>query len=330
MKLLVLGGNGQVGYELLRALAPLGQVMATTRSGMLEDGTPCELADFDQPHTLTALVERTAPDVVVNAAAWTAVDKAESELAAAARANAQAPGVLARACAARDALLVHYSTDYVFPGDGTRPYREDDPTAPLGVYGATKLAGEDAVRACGARHMIFRTAWVYGARGGNFLRTMLRVGAQRDQLGVVADQIGTPTPAWLIADATAAAIGHARGNPGPGISPPAASPAGTALPRRSLPRPSPAACSSARRRWRPSPPPSTRRRPGVRGIPAWTTRASSMTSALRCRPGKRGWMQSWKPWRGTSADPGQGTYKPRSRCPDCLPGQQAVVADVVS
>lgn len=214
MKLLVLGGNGQVGHELLRALAPLGQVVATTRSGTLEDGTPCELADFDQPHTLTALVERTAPDVVVNAAAWTAVDKAESEPAAAARANAQAPGVLARACAARDALLVHYSTDYVFPGDGTRPYREDDPTAPLGVYGATKLAGEDAVRACGARHMIFRTAWVYGARGSNFLRTMLRVGAQRDQLGVVADQIGTPTPAWLIADATAAAIGHARSQSG--------------------------------------------------------------------------------------------------------------------
>lgn len=214
MKLLLLGGNGQVGHELLRALAPLGQVVATTRSGMLEDGTPCELADFDQPHTLTALVERTAPDVVVNAAAWTAVDKAESEPAAAARANAQAPGVLARACAARDALLVHYSTDYVFPGDGTRPYREDDPTAPLGVYGATKLAGEDAVRACGARHMIFRTAWVYGARGSNFLRTMLRAGAQRDQLGVVADQIGTPTPAWLIADATAAAIGHARSQSG--------------------------------------------------------------------------------------------------------------------
>lgn len=214
MKLLVLGANGQVGFELLRALKPLGQVIATTRSGALEDGTPCETADFDQPQTLAALVERIAPDVVVNAAAWTAVDKAEAEPEAAARANAQAPGVLAQACAARDALLVHYSTDYVFPGDGAAPYREDDATAPLGVYGATKLAGEDAIRASGARHMIFRTAWVYAARGGNFLRTMLRVGAQRDQLSVVADQVGTPTPAWLIADATAAAIADAEGRSG--------------------------------------------------------------------------------------------------------------------
>ncbi|SEM44781.1 dTDP-4-dehydrorhamnose reductase [Pseudoxanthomonas sp. GM95] len=214
MKLLVLGGNGQVGFELLRALKPLGEVVATTRTGVLEDGTPCEVADFDQPQTLAALVDRIAPDVVVNAAAWTAVDKAETEQAAAARANAEAPAVLARACAARGALLVHYSTDYVFPGDGSVPYREDDATAPLGVYGATKLAGEDAIRASGARHMIFRTAWVYAARGGNFLRTMLRVGAQRDQLGVVADQVGTPTPAWLIADATAAAIANTGGKSG--------------------------------------------------------------------------------------------------------------------
>lgn len=214
MKLLLLGASGQVGFELLRALKPLGQVIATTRGGVLEDGTPCEIADLDQPQTLTALVERIGPDVVVNAAAWTAVDKAETEPEPAARANAQAPGVLARACAARGALLVHYSTDYVFPGDGAVPYREDDPTAPLGVYGATKLAGEAAIRASGARHMIFRTAWVYAARGGNFLRTMLRVGAQRDQLSVVADQIGTPTPAWLIADATAAAVADATGKSG--------------------------------------------------------------------------------------------------------------------
>ncbi|WDS36358.1 dTDP-4-dehydrorhamnose reductase [Pseudoxanthomonas sp.] len=214
MKLLVLGANGQVGFELLRALKPLGEVVATTRTGLLEDGTPCEVADFDQPQSLGTLVERIAPDVVVNAAAWTAVDKAEAEPEAAARANAEAPGVLAQACATRGALLVHYSTDYVFPGDGSAPYREDDATAPLGVYGATKLAGEEAIRASGARHMIFRTAWVYATRGGNFLRTMLRVGAQRDQLGVVADQVGTPTPAWLIADATVAAIAHAQGRSG--------------------------------------------------------------------------------------------------------------------
>ena len=143
------------------------------------------------------------PDIVVNAAAYTAVDRAEDEPDAAFRANAQAPRVIAETCAARDALLVHYSTDYVFDGSGTRPYREDDPTAPLGVYGASKLAGEDAIRASGARHMIFRTAWVYAAHGRNFLRTMLRLAAERDELRVVADQVGSPTPAPMIADVTA-------------------------------------------------------------------------------------------------------------------------------
>lgn len=209
MKLLVLGGNGQVGHELLRALAPLGEVVATTRSGRLDDGTACEVADLDSLATLAPLLARLAPDVVVNAAGWTAVDRAESEPDAAARANTQAPAELARACRARGALLVHYSTDYVFPGDGIRPYREDDPTGPLGVYGATKLAGEQAIRQSGAHHMIFRTAWVYAARGNNFLRTMLRLGGERDQLRVVADQTGTPTPAWLIADATAHALARA-------------------------------------------------------------------------------------------------------------------------
>ncbi|MFT4199000.1 MAG: dTDP-4-dehydrorhamnose reductase [Pseudoxanthomonas sp.] len=209
MKLLVLGGNGQLGFELLRALAPLGEVMASTRSGRLADGAPCETADLDRPESLAALVERIAPDVVVNAAAWTAVDRAEAEPEAAARANAQAPAVLARACRAHDALLVHYSTDYVFPGDAARPYREDDATGPLGVYGAGKLAGEQAIRASGARHLILRTAWVYAARGNNFLRTMLRLGGEREVLQVVADQIGTPTPAWLIADASAQAIARA-------------------------------------------------------------------------------------------------------------------------
>jgi len=203
MRILLLGANGQVGHELRRALASLGEIACATRSGALGDGTPCEVADFDDPASLPALVGRIAPDVVVNAAAYTAVDKAEAERDAAFRANAEAPHELARACAARDALLVHYSTDYVFDGTGTRPYREDDPTSPLGVYGASKLAGEQAIRGSGARHMILRTAWVYAAHGRNFLLTMLRLAKERDELRVVADQVGTPTAAALVADTTA-------------------------------------------------------------------------------------------------------------------------------
>ena len=208
-----MGANGQVGHALRRELASLGDVVSTTRSGLLPDGGACEQADFDQPGTLPALVERIAPDVVVNAAAYTAVDRAEEDRDAAYRANAEAPGELATASARCGALFVHYSTDYVFDGSGTRPWREDDPTAPLGVYGASKLAGEQAVRDSGARHMVFRTAWVYGAHGHNFMRTMLRLGADHDQLRVVADQVGTPTPARLIARATAHAL---RTRPGSG------------------------------------------------------------------------------------------------------------------
>lgn len=208
MKALLLGANGQVGQELLRALAPLGQVVATTRSGVLPNGKACEVADFNQPDSLAVLLQRIRPDVVVNAAAYTAVDRAEEDQEAAWRANADSPGVLARWCAQEKVPLVHYSTDYVFDGQGQRPYREDDATAPLGVYGASKLAGEEAIRAAGGRHLIFRTAWVYASHGQNFLRTMLRVGAEREELKVVADQIGTPTPAALIADVTAQAIQH--------------------------------------------------------------------------------------------------------------------------
>ncbi|MBH1448715.1 dTDP-4-dehydrorhamnose reductase [Stenotrophomonas maltophilia] len=208
MTVLVFGGNGQVGQELLRALVPLGEVIATTRSGQLPDGSACEVADFGQPDSLPALLDRLQPSVVVNAAAYTAVDRAEQEVDAAFAANAQAPGVIARWCAAHGVPLVHYSTDYVFDGQGRAPYREDEPTAPLGVYGTSKRDGEDAVRAAGGRHLILRTAWVYASHGANFLRTMLRVGAERDQLRVVADQIGTPTPAALIADVTAQALQH--------------------------------------------------------------------------------------------------------------------------
>ncbi len=203
MRILLLGAAGQVGHELHRSLACIGDVVAASRNGRLQGGTACETADFDQPERLPALIERIAPEVVVNAAAYTAVDRAEDEPETAFRTNAAAPGIIAQACAARDTLLVHYSTDYVFDGRGTHPYREDDSTAPLGVYGASKLAGEDAIRASGAHHLIFRTAWVYAAHGRNFLRTMLRLGAERDQLRVVADQVGAPTPAGLIADVTA-------------------------------------------------------------------------------------------------------------------------------
>jgi dTDP-4-dehydrorhamnose reductase len=204
-RILLLGADGQLGTELRRSLAGQGELMEATMSGVLH-GRACEAADFSQPDMLQALLERTAPDVVVNAAAYTAVDRAEQEVELAFRVNAEAPGVLAAACAARGAAFVHYSTDYVFDGQGTRPYREDDGTSPLGAYGASKLAGEVAVRASGARHMVFRTAWVYAAHSHNFLRTMLRVGAERDVVRVVADQVGTPTPAALLADVTAHAL----------------------------------------------------------------------------------------------------------------------------
>jgi dTDP-4-dehydrorhamnose reductase len=206
---LVFGGNGQVGRELLRALTPLGPVVATTRSGQLPDGHPCEVADFGNPDSLPALLDRLQPSMVVNAAAYTAVDRAEHEPEAAYAANAVAPGVIASWCAAHGVPLVHYSTDYVFDGQGSAPYAEGEPTAPLGVYGTSKRDGEDAVRAAGGRHLIFRTAWVYASHGGNFLRTMLRVGAEREELRVVADQIGTPTSAALIADVTVQALQHA-------------------------------------------------------------------------------------------------------------------------
>ncbi len=208
MTVLVFGGNGQVGQELLRALAPLGGIVATTRSGRLPDCSTCEVADFSRPESLVLQLDRLQPAIVVNAAAYTAVDRAEQDVEAAFAVNAQAPGVIARWCAAHEVPMVHYSTDYVFNGEGVVPYREEDATAPLGVYGTSKRDGEEAVRAAGGRHLIFRTAWVYASHGANFLRTMLRVGAERDVLGVVADQIGTPTPAALIAEVTAQALQH--------------------------------------------------------------------------------------------------------------------------
>jgi len=207
MKLLLLGGNGQVGRELRRSLSPLGEVVVATRDGVDADVS----ADFNAPSSLAAVVHAVAPDVVVNAAAHTAVDRAESDPGTAFRINAEAPGAVARACAATDALLLHYSTDYVFDGLGAQPYREDDATEPLSMYGRSKLAGEQAIIASGARHVILRTAWVYAAHSANFLRTMLRLGAERDELRVVADQVGAPTPAAWIADSSAAILGRIGG-----------------------------------------------------------------------------------------------------------------------
>ena len=208
MKLLLLGKNGQVGWELQRALAPLGELLACD-----VDSPDALKADFAAPPSLRALVRRVQPDVIVNAAAHTAVDKAESEPDVARALNATAPGVLADEAAAAGALLVHYSTDYVFDGSGDGARDENAATAPLSVYGRTKLEGEDLIRASGCRHLILRTSWVYAARGANFARTMLKLAAERDTLAVVADQIGAPTGAELLADVTAHALRALRNRP---------------------------------------------------------------------------------------------------------------------
>lgn len=207
-KVLVLGGNGQVGFELLEHLAPLGELTVATRDGRLPGGIGCARADLATPGSVAALVESMRPDIIVNAAAYTAVDRAEDEPDIALRVNGLALAEIGAAAVDAGALVVHYSTDYVFAGDGTRPYREDDATVPRSAYGESKLAGEQALADSGAAHMIFRTAWVYGARGGNFLRTMLRVGAERKELSVVDDQHGAPTPAPLIAAVTAQVLGR--------------------------------------------------------------------------------------------------------------------------
>lgn len=206
MKILLLGANGQVGFELVRSLAPLGELVCATRDGTLRGGAPCVSADLDNANSLAAVLEFANADVIVNAAAYTAVDRAEDEPQHAQRINGEALLEIGAWAAAHKARVVHYSTDYVFDGRGTRPYREDDATAPLGVYGASKLAGENALRASGCDHLILRTAWVYAARGQNFLRTMLRLARECDALRVVNDQRGAPTSARLIADATALAL----------------------------------------------------------------------------------------------------------------------------
>lgn len=210
MKILLLGATGQLGWELQRALQPLGDVVPCTRSPA-SSHTRC--VDLARPENLTPLLDELQPQLIVNAAAYTAVDRAESEPALAHAVNACAPGVLADWAATHQATLVHYSTDYVFDGSGQRPWQEDDATAPLNVYGASKLAGEQAVRASGCPHLLLRTSWVYGARGANFARTMLRLASERDSLRVVDDQIGAPTGADLLADVTAHALRALRADP---------------------------------------------------------------------------------------------------------------------
>jgi dTDP-4-dehydrorhamnose reductase len=198
MKILLLGKNGQVGWELQRALAPLGDVVALDH-----EGAPGLSGDFGNPESLAATVRAVAPQLIVNAAAHTAVDKAESEPEFARALNALAPGVLAREATVLGALLVHYSTDYVFDGSGTTPWSEESRTGPLSVYGRTKCEGEELIRASGCDHLIFRTSWVYAARGGNFAKTMLKLAAERDKLTIISDQHGAPTGAELLADVTA-------------------------------------------------------------------------------------------------------------------------------
>ncbi|MEO7559189.1 MAG: dTDP-4-dehydrorhamnose reductase, partial [Nitrosospira sp.] len=204
MKILLFGKGGQVGWELQRSLASLGELVA------LDFDSQELCGDFTRLDGIAETVRAIAPDVVVNAAAYTAVDKAESEEERVRVINALAPATLARECRKLGAWLVHYSTDYVFDGSGSKPWVETDPTGPLNVYGSTKLEGEAAILASGCNHLIFRTSWVFAARGGNFAKTMLRLARERERLTVIDDQIGAPTGGDLLADVTAHAIRRAQ------------------------------------------------------------------------------------------------------------------------
>ena len=207
MKILLFGANGQVGWELQRSLSPLGELV------LLDRRSPDLCGDLTDLNGIKDTVQLVAPDVIINAAAYTAVDKAESDAATAQLVNAAAPGALAQAANAAGALLVHYSTDYVFNGSGSTPWGETDPTGPLNVYGTTKLASEKLIAGHCPNHLIFRTSWVYAARGGNFAKTMLRLAEQRESLSVINDQFGAPTGADLLADATAHAIRQVLSRP---------------------------------------------------------------------------------------------------------------------
>ncbi len=269
MKILLLGASGQVGFELQRSPAPLGNVMAPTRAAL-------DLADLN---CVAGFLRHFAPDLIVNAAAWTAVDAAEEHQEEAYQLNAELPEQLAYYAHQHGKWLVHYSSDYVYAGAGERPHQEDDPCQPLSVYGKSKLAGDQAIIESGAQHLIFRTSWVYSARGHNFLNTMLRLGRERSELKVVNDQVGAPTSARLIADTTALALTSLVS---PRIAPmargiyhlaPGARQAGTALPARSSARPSNAANGwpSPPQTCSPSPPATTPRQPNGRSTPGWTS-----------------------------------------------------------
>ncbi len=202
-RILILGSAGQLGQELLRSFAGTGEIIAAHR----------HQADFTAPDQLRALVRNVSPSVILNAAAYTAVDRAESEQDIAAAVNAQAPGVLAEEALRANALLVHYSTDYVFDGSKTEPWVETDPPNPLSTYGKTKLAGEQAIQHIGGRHLIFRTSWVYGPHGHNFLLTMLRLAIERNELRIVDDQVGSPTSSLALADATRTVVSKVLAQP---------------------------------------------------------------------------------------------------------------------
>lgn len=206
--ILLLGANGQLGRSFIEhsEFSALGNVIAASRDGIRLDGGAAEVADLSLPDSLSSLLDRLRPSIIVNTAAYTAVDRAEQEEPLATTVNGEAVAVIARWAARHQALVVHYSTDYVFDGHATVPYAVDAPTAPLGAYGRSKLAGEQALQASGAPYLLFRTAWVYSPHGHNFLRTMLRVGAERDELRVVADQHGAPTSTDIIVEATLAAL----------------------------------------------------------------------------------------------------------------------------
>jgi dTDP-4-dehydrorhamnose reductase len=204
VKILLLGAGGQLGGYLRQTLADVGDVFASSRS-TTDDALRCDLSDLA---AVEALLRRQRPDLVVNAAAYTAVDQAETDVDAATLINAALPGVIGATVASWGGAVIHYSTDYVFDGTAQRPYTEDDATVPLSVYGRSKLAGERALAAMGVDHLVLRTAWVYSLRGRNFLTTMLRLGAERDQISVVDDQRGTPTSAGFLAKATAQIAGR--------------------------------------------------------------------------------------------------------------------------
>lgn len=212
MKTLLLGGNGQLGRRFLDdgGLAARGELVITSRDGSLTGGATGEVADLSLPRSLNELLDRVKPDLIVNAAAYTAVDRAEDEEQLAARVNGEAVGALGQWAASHSAKIIHFSTDYVFDGEQLQPYAIDAPTAPLGAYGRSKLLGENALRTSGADHLILRTAWVYGAHGQNFLNSMLRLAKERDSLRVVADQYGAPTDTSLIVRGTLAALDRWR------------------------------------------------------------------------------------------------------------------------